>query len=153
MATAIEEKISLTFSKLAIREPFIAAVMTRIKREVTKDIPTAATDGKRIMYNPDFIEDLSSEETFGLTLHEALHIILQHMWRRGSRCPRLWNYANDAIINAYIKSRNYKLPEGAIFLPWVTEDMDSEYAPRSGRQVSPLNRESSFFRYLLKKPR
>lgn len=130
IALNTQERIDLAFSQLGLREPFIAAVMTRIKREVTDSIPTAATDGLRILYNPDFVEKQGKEELFGLTLHEALHIILEHMWRRGDRDPKLWNYANDAIINAYILKRGYKLPDGGVFLSWVKEDMDSEYVYR-----------------------
>lgn len=134
MVNAIQEKIDLTYSKLGIREPFVAAVMTRVKREITDVISTAATDGKRVLYNPEFVDNLTAEQAFGLTLHEALHIILMHMWRRGDRDPKLWNIANDAIINAYIKNRGYSLPEGAVFIRWVRDDMDSEYVYRRLKQ-------------------
>jgi len=122
-----ENRLSVAYSKLGLREPFIAAVMTRIKRELTDEVPTAGTDGTRVIYNPDFMDKCSDEELFGVVLHESLHIILMHMWRRGERDPRLWNIANDAIINAYIKQRLYQLPEGAVHIGWVKESMDSEH--------------------------
>lgn len=122
-----ENRLSIAYSKLSLREPFIAAVMTRIKREISDEVPTAATDGTRVIYNPDFMDKCSDEELFGLALHESLHIILMHMWRRGERDPKLWNFANDAIINAYIRSKQYQLPEGGVFVGWVRDSMDSEY--------------------------
>jgi predicted metal-dependent peptidase len=122
-----KERIDLTFSKLGLREPFIAAVMTKVKRVISDTIPTAGTDGITIFYNPDFADKQNERQLFGLTLHEALHIILLHPWRRGDRDHKLWNIANDAIINSYIKKRGYFLPEGAVFIDWVTEDMSSEY--------------------------
>lgn len=122
-----KERIDLTFSKLGLREPFIAAVMTKVKRVISDTIPTAGTDGITIFYNPAFADKQNDRELFGLTLHEALHIILLHPWRRGDRDHKLWNIANDAIINSYIKKRNYFLPEGAVFIDWVTEDMSSEH--------------------------
>jgi predicted metal-dependent peptidase len=122
-----ENRLSVAYSKLSLREPFIAAVMTRIKREISDEVPTAATDGTRVIYNPEFMDKCSDEELFGLALHESLHIILMHMWRRGERDPKLWNYANDAIINAYIRSKQYQLPEGGVFVGWVRDSMDSEY--------------------------
>jgi len=82
-----ENRLSVAYSKLSLREPFIAAVMTRIRREISDEVPTAATDGTRVIYNPDFMDKCSDEELFGLALHESLHIILMHMWRRGERCP------------------------------------------------------------------
>lgn len=125
--TNIEQRIDLTFSKLGLREPFIAAVMVRVKRIYDDPrVTTGATDGTSIFYNREFAEKQNDEELFGLTLHEALHIILVHPWRREGRDPQLWNIANDAIINHYIRSRGYSLPEGGVYLSWVTESMSSE---------------------------
>jgi predicted metal-dependent peptidase len=122
----IEKRIEDAYSKLGLREPFIAAVMTRIPRVVDPKTPTAATDGTVVKFGPDFVEKLDNAELFGLVLHEALHVVLMHMWRRGDRDSSLWNYANDAIINAYILSRGYSLPAGGVHVGWVTESMDSE---------------------------
>lgn len=121
-----ENRLSLAYSKLGLREPFIAAVMTRVKREVSESVSTAATNGSWCKYNPNFMDKCNDEQLFGLALHESLHVVLMHMWRRDGRDPALWNYANDAIINAYIKSRGYQLPDGGVSLSWVTESMSSE---------------------------
>lgn len=123
----VEKRVGLAYSKLGIREPFIAAVMSKIKREVTPDVPTAATNGSWVKFSPDFVTDKCTDsQLFGLVLHESLHVVLMHMWRREGRDPRLWNYANDAIINAYIRKRGYELPDGGVFVDWVTESMSSE---------------------------
>ena len=129
-----QDRLDLAFSKMGIREPFIAAVMTKIKKEVNADIPTAATNGEWIRFNPDFMDKCDDQQLFGLALHEALHIVLMHVWRRGDRDPSVWNYANDAIINSYIRSRKYKLPEGGVDESWVTADMDSEYVYKKLKQ-------------------
>ena len=138
-----ENRLSVAYSKLSLREPFIAAVMTRIRREITDEVPTAATDGTRVIYNPDFMDKCSDEELFGLTLHESLHIILMHMWRRGERDPKLWNVANDAIINAYIRKRQYQLPEGGVDVGWVRDDMDSEYVYKRMKQDQDQKQQQS----------
>ena len=122
------KRVETAYNKLGIREPFVAAVMSKIKREVVVDprIPTAATNGAWVKYNPNFTAKCSDPQLFGLVLHESLHVILMHMWRRGQRHPGLWNYANDAIINLYIRSRGYELPENGVDVKWVTEAMSSE---------------------------
>ena len=51
-----ENRLSIAYSKLSLREPFIAAVMTRIRRQISDEVPTAATDGTRVIYNPDFMD-------------------------------------------------------------------------------------------------
>ncbi len=140
----MSEQLEIAYSKLGLKEPFIAAVMTRIKREVSDKVPTAGTDGACVWYNPDFIADLTPAELFGLVLHESLHVVLMHMWRRGSRDMRLWNYANDAIINAYIRSRGYSLPSGGVYVDWVKDDMDSEYVYRQLKKEEEEEGEEKF---------
>lgn len=134
-----EQRVTTAYAKLALREPFIAAVMTRVKREVSDyegRVPTAATDGNTVWFNPDFIANLNDNELFGVVIHEALHVVLMHMWRRGSRDPKLWNIANDAIINRYIKTKSYSLPERHVSIDWVTHDMDSEVVYERLKQQS-----------------
>ena len=126
MAT-LSDRLDLAYSKLGLREAFIAAVMTRVKREVSDKVSTAGTNGTWVKFNPKFCDPLNDEELFGLVLHEACHVVLMHMWRREGRDPKLWNYANDAIINAYIKSRGWQLPKGGVHLSWVKEEHSSEY--------------------------
>ena len=138
----MNDRLDTAYSKLGLREPFIAAVMTRIKREVSDEVSTAATDGTRVIYNPDFIEKQSNEELFGLVLHESLHIVLMHMWRRDGRDPELWNYANDAIINAYIRKRGYSLPDGGVFVSWVQDSHDSEHVYRKLKQEQDRQEQS-----------
>jgi predicted metal-dependent peptidase len=120
------DRLDLAYSKLGLREAFIAAVMTRVKREVSEKVSTAGTNGNWVRYNPTFCDPLTDEELFGLVLHESCHVVLMHMWRREGRDPSLWNVANDALINAYIKSRGWQLPKGGVHLSWVREEMSSE---------------------------
>lgn len=124
---ALMDRIDLAYSKLGLREAFIAAVMTRVKREVSDKVPTAGTNGTWVRFNPTWCEPLTDEELFGLVLHESCHVVLMHMWRREGRDMRLWNIANDALINAYIKSRGWQLPKGGVHIGWVKEEMSSEY--------------------------
>lgn len=124
--TQTTDRIELAYTKLGLREPFIAAVMTRVKREVSDTVPTAATNGTWCRYNPDFCAKWSDEQLFGLVLHESCHVVLMHMWRREGRDASLWNVANDAIINAYIKARGYQLPDGGVHIGWVQETNSSE---------------------------
>lgn len=131
------DRLDIAYSKLGLREPFIAAVMTRVKREVSAVVPTAGTNGSVVYYNPEFVAPLTDEQLFGLVLHEASHVVLMHMWRRDGRDMSLWNYANDAIINAYIKSRGFELPSGGVHLSWVTDAMSSEEVYERLRQNPP----------------
>lgn len=135
-------RIDLAFSKLGLREPFVAAVMTRIKREVSDKVPTAGTNGSWVRFNPVWCEPLTDEELFGLVLHESCHVVMMHMWRREGRDMRIWNIANDALINSYIKSRGWQLPKGGVHIDWVREEHSSEHVYEKLREQQKQQQES-----------
>lgn len=123
----LEEKLDLAASKIGLREPFIAAVISRLPRTLV-DSPdmTAMTNGTWFKFGTQFCDPLGEEELLGLYLHEALHVVLMHMWRRDGREPALWNIANDAIINRFLLNKGYRIPSGGVVIDWVQEDADSE---------------------------
>lgn len=127
MTERLEDRLDLAFSKLGLREPFIHAVTGRLERIIV-DEPhvTAATNGAYLKFGRPFCDKLDNEELLGLILHEDMHVILMHMWRREGRDPGLWNFANDAIINRMVMNKGYKLPSGGVFLDWVNESHSSE---------------------------
>jgi predicted metal-dependent peptidase len=100
--TVTERLISASLLRLRVRQPFLAALALFAKYEVTRVVPTAATDGATIYVNPDFWAPLTPAQQDGLLLHEVLHAALGHCWRRGLRDPQVWNIAADIVINGMI---------------------------------------------------
>jgi len=113
-----------------------------------KRIKTAATDGVRIIYNPDFILSLKSKQVEFLIAHEVMHCCLLHMTRRGNRNPKIWNYAADYAINLLLidpidKSRNVgEFIESGLydkqFIDWSTEQI-YEYLLKNPPKKQPKN--------------
>jgi len=62
--------------------------------------PTAATDGRRFYYNSQFVYDMPLKQVEFLVGHEVLHAVYDHMGRRDSRDPKIWNIADDFCVNA-----------------------------------------------------
>lgn len=62
-------------------------------------ISTAATDGKHLYYNEDFVKSLTKPELDFLVAHEVMHCVYEHSDRIGSRDPDVWNAACDYVIN------------------------------------------------------
>lgn len=60
---------------------------------------TAATDGKRYYWNPEFVIKQSKIGLRLIVAHEGWHAIYMHPARRGSRNPKLWNIAVDFKVN------------------------------------------------------
>lgn len=110
--------------QLVTRYPFFARLSIGRVEESYK-VPTAATDGRRILYNPDFVNGLTKEESLGLLVHEVLHIAHKHAIRRKHRDPYIFNVACDYVINLEIVKNNLKLPDGG-FLDKRFENMSAE---------------------------
>jgi predicted metal-dependent peptidase len=78
---------------------FLAPLMCSLNFVWDEQIPTAATDGISLMWNPDFFLSIPFEVRVTVLLHELWHVALLHMLRRGERHPKIWNWAADVVIN------------------------------------------------------
>src|SRR5262249_54152492 len=84
----------------------------------SESIPTAATDGTVVYYNPKFVAGLSPRKLDGLLVHEVLHAALLHAVRRGTRDPNRWDVAADVVVNGIVAEQNFlELPDGGIREP------------------------------------
>jgi predicted metal-dependent peptidase len=84
---------------LILEHPFVGSIALGMPHTLSDQIPTAATNGKRVLYNPDFIGKLSDDQLKFLVAHECMHPMLEHNFRRQSRDPKRWNMAADYVIN------------------------------------------------------
>lgn len=100
------------------RFPVLGPVMSTLKFKSTKKITTAATDGKYIYYNPDFIGTLKFDEKVFIMAHEAMHVFNNHIYRSANKKDvYLWNIATDAVINQTLKEEGLPIIEGGIDMP------------------------------------
>ena len=89
---------------LLLRHSFFGNLATRLKLINADDwCGTAATDGQKFYYNSRFIMMLKPKEVEFLVGHEVLHVVYDHIGRRGTRDPQIWNIANDYAVNADLK--------------------------------------------------
>jgi len=84
---------------MLLKYPFWGPLAARLKLEEVEWCKTIATDGRTFYYNADFVSKLSDGEMIFGFGHELGHIIFDHMTRRGSRDPQVWNMAGDYVIN------------------------------------------------------
>ena len=86
---------------LLLRASFFGNLATRLKLVNADEwCPTAGTDGRNFYYNSRFVLKLKPRELEFLFGHEVLHVVYDHMGRRGDRDPQLWNIADDYCVNA-----------------------------------------------------
>lgn len=84
---------------MLLKHPFFGSIATRLRLVEDKEIRTAATNGRDLIFNPDFTASLSDAQLVFLVGHEVGHCIFDHLTRRGDRDPQLWNMAGDYVIN------------------------------------------------------
>ncbi len=110
--------ISASLLRLRMKSPFFATLALFARFIPSQQLPTAATDGKDIFYNPDYLHSLPVTQQDGLLLHEVLHAALLHVVRQGVREAELWNIAADIVVNGIIcKQGIFELPPGRLRSP------------------------------------
>lgn len=97
----LNKELDRTKSKIFIgkNSVFLGTLLSSMEFIWTKDIPTAATDGITIWWNPDWFLSLVPEARKTVLLHELWHPGSLHFIRKVNRDPRVWNMACDARIN------------------------------------------------------
>ncbi len=111
---SLERRISASLLRLRMKSPFFAALALFARFKPSLELPTAATDGRDVFYNPLFMGALPDPEFDGVMLHEVLHAALTHVPRRSRRDPQGWNIAADIVVNGILLQNGFSLPEGHI---------------------------------------
>jgi predicted metal-dependent peptidase len=78
---------------------FLGSIMCTLEFVWTREVPTAATDGIHLWWNPDWFLSLAPVNRATVLRHELWHVARLHMIRQGSRDPQVWNQACDYVIN------------------------------------------------------
>lgn len=113
----IERIISASLLRLRCRSPFFATLALFANLQATTALATAATDGKNIFFNPDFLRSLPSEQVDSFLLHFVLHAALLHVPRQGTRELKRWNAAADIAVNGMLQEQGYYLFPDALSHP------------------------------------
>lgn len=107
----VRARNSILFSK-----PFFGSLIMNLTltEETGHQFKTAATNGRTLYYNPEYIRKLKTESNDNeyiksLVVHEALHCVFSHIVRRNDRNPLIWNFACDYIVNDNLKNSGFKV--------------------------------------------
>lgn len=108
------------------------------KVKVTDEVPTAATNGWDVVYNPNFIEQhmKSDPELRFLVLHEAQHKAYRHLhvWRvLHEENAQLANIAADHFVNLSLQDMDNG--EGFVKMPALGVQPEPKYRGWSVKQI------------------
>ncbi|MFQ5330381.1 MAG: VWA-like domain-containing protein, partial [Thermodesulfobacteriota bacterium] len=122
---------------IMLRHPGIGGLLAGLKAEFNKDIDSiAGTDGYSILWNPEhsLAENITKAELIGITVHEIVHVMYQHVcgwasraeiirarergkkgwWRDGfQRREPYWTIAQELVVNeCVVEMFGCTLPKG-----------------------------------------
>lgn len=86
---------------------FLGPLMCAMDFVWTKDIPTAATNGVTVWWNPDWFLQMPMESRKTVLIHELRHVAYMHLSRVLGRDHKIFNYACDYVINNELDSDGY----------------------------------------------
>ena len=115
--TSLKDRMTKARIKMLKKSPFFGTLLLNAPWREDRSIPTAATDGRGLMFNPDFMETLNEKQLNGVTVHEILHCALSHVDRMKDVFkvdPAVANIAADIVVNGIIDDNHLELPDGAV---------------------------------------
>lgn len=81
-------------------------------------VQTAATNGRKVWWNPEFFLKLLPETRATVLVHELWHPAYLHGIRRGGRDPEVWNVACDIRINNDLENMGFSF----VGIEWCCKD-------------------------------
>ncbi len=85
---------------------FYGLLLMHTTFSLDEEIGTAATNGTKIMFSPQFLDEISDSELDFVLMHEILHIVLQHCVRADKFEKEQFNVACDIVVNSTILQSN-----------------------------------------------
>ena len=140
MSDEIETKLSAARTRLILDRPFLGALVLRLPIKAVKPerCKSIGTDVRALYYNPEYIKNLTLDQTQFVLAHEALHCALSHFARREHRVKHRWDIACDMAINPLLIKDGLKPPPGVLLksgfedmmaeeiYPYIDDDMEEE---------------------------
>lgn len=96
------KRLYLSKMRLLLNNGFYGLLLMHMIITIDETCETAATDGTRIYFGPDFMDNLSDSELDFIMMHEVLHVALRHCARQGDRDNLQFNIACDIVVNSNI---------------------------------------------------
>ena len=99
------KEIENAFSKIILYFPALSPIIFGWEVKSSDEVPTMATDYKRLFYSEDFVKRLTPKELRAVILHEIFHNVFLHPTeitkvQSQGKDPKLWTIALEIVTNA-----------------------------------------------------
>ncbi len=116
------QRLLLSRMRILCNHGFYGLLLMHMIYAVDEEVETACTDGMRITFGIDFLENLTDSELDFVMMHEIMHVVLQHCLRGDDRDPEDFNIACDIVVNSNILLEN-NMKSASITLSQYGESM------------------------------
>ncbi len=123
--TTTSKRLTRARSILLMDQPFFGTLALKMPLVEDASAGTMMTNGRRIRYNPAFVESLTDKELQAVLAHEVMHVADGHIWRRENRDPAMWNEAGDYAINQLLVQSGFQLPKDCLLDSSLTGSAES----------------------------
>ena len=114
--------------KLLVKYPTFGSIIANLDFQPSNSIDTAGTDGKVLLYNPDFLNNLNENQQIFLFAHEVCHVAFDHIFRSEGKDKDTWNTAADAVTNALLVQDGLTTIDGVVNIPEaINYDVEEMY--------------------------
>ena len=93
----LREQIRRSRARLMVSDPALAMVLMYLRFVATKDVYRISTNGREILFDPDWFQKLGKKETDYILSHEVIHIVLDDTRRPAFFTGDRFHHACDII--------------------------------------------------------
>jgi len=106
------KRLLISRMRVLCNHGFFGLLLMHMRYAIDEQASTAYTDGERIVFGVEFLENLSDGELDFIMMHEILHVALQHCFRGRKYDAEAFNIACDIVVNSNILLENDMDPAG-----------------------------------------
>lgn len=138
MTMTAKSKLVQARVNLVLEQPFWGTLALRLEPVEDPGCKSFWVDGKKLGFNPEFVEDLSLTEAEAELCRKIMSCSLGHPWRRDERQQKLWNqacaFASDPYVvasglqprTAMLDQRFHNKSAETIYTTLMTEEQQSD---------------------------
>lgn len=131
----LRDKIRSSRGRLMVSDPVLAMVLMFLRFVATKQVYRISTNGRVILFDPDWFQKLSKTETDYILSHVVLHIAQEDTKRPAFFAGDRYHHACDIIISSLLRDRGWNYDE----LPHIGMLPHRTYFPgHEGFELMPL---------------
>ena len=121
------KKIAYSRLRVLNNHGFYGLLLMHMSFGLDEEAKTAYTDGHKICFSPEFLDELKDSELDFVLMHEILHVVLKHCFRGKKYDNELFNIACDIVVNSNIlKSCDLRLSSISIDGKPMMHEIDSK---------------------------